>query len=183
MMDQKGYDQPEITHREVTAVVKWFNPTKGFGFVQPSDGSPDAFMHVSVVTRSGIHHLPQGATIVCDLCAGPKGPQVASVHRVEDMPDDPPPRGGGYGGGYGGGGYGGDYAGGGETTESEGTVKFYNREKGFGFVVPDDGGKDVFISARVLERAGLQNIEPEQRVRMSIRSGHKGPMAESIEPV
>ena len=197
MMDHKGYDQPEITHREVTAVVKWFNPTKGFGFVQPSDGSPDAFMHVSVVTRSGIGHLPQGATIVCDLCAGPKGPQVASVHRVEDMPEAPPPRSGGYGGGYGsgggygGGGYGGGYGGGGhgggdyggETTEAEGTVKFFNREKGFGFVVPDDGGKDVFISARVLERAGLPNIEPEQRVRMTIRSGHKGPMAESIEPV
>ena len=166
MMDQRGFDQPEITHREITAVVKWFNPTKGFGFVQPSDGSPDAFMHVSVVTRSGIRHLPQGATIVCDLCAGPKGPQVASVHRIEDMPEAPPPHDSDFGG---------------PTTEVEGTVKFYNREKGFGFVVPDDGSKDVFISARVLERTGLQNLDPEQRVRLAIRNGHKGPMADNIE--
>lgn len=170
MVDHKGFDQPDITHREITAVVKWFNPTKGFGFVQPSDGSPDAFMHVSVVTRSGIHHMPQGATIVCDLCAGPKGPQVASVHRIEDLPPEAPARGG-------------DYGDPGPTTEVVGTVKFYNRDKGFGFVVPDDGGKDVFVSARVLERAGLHNLGPEQRVRMATRTGQKGPMAESIEIV
>lgn len=169
MMEHRGFDQPDITHREVTAVVKWFNPTKGFGFVQPGDGSPDAFMHVSVVNRSGIHHLPQGATIVCDLCAGPKGPQVASVHRVERMPDAPP-NGGDRGG----------HAGGGEV---EGTVKFYNREKGFGFVVPDNGTKDVFVSARVLERAGVHELAPEQRVRMSTRIGQKGPMAEGIEVI
>ena len=168
MTDYRSFDQPEITHREITAVVKWFNPTKGFGFVQPSDGSPDAFMHVSVVTRSGIRHLPQGATIICDLCAGPKGPQVASVHRVESMPEAEEFFGGDQGG-YGG------------QTDVEGTVKFYNREKGFGFVVPDDGSKDVFVSARVLERAGMQGLEPEQRVRMSTRMGQKGPMAEGIE--
>ncbi|MFQ5773968.1 MAG: cold-shock protein [Kiloniellaceae bacterium] len=163
MMDNESSEQSEITHREITAVVKWFNPAKGFGFVQPSDGSPDAFMHVSVVARSGHRHLPQGATIVCDLCAGPKGPQVAAVHRVEALPEMPV----------------GPHEG--ETAEIEGTVKFYNREKGFGFVVPDDGGKDVFVSARVLERAGMQNLGPDQRVRMLTRMGHKGPMADSIE--
>ncbi len=157
------HDQPEITHHEITAVVKWFNATKGFGFVQPTDGSPDAFLHVSVVERSGHQSLPQGATIVCDLCAGQKGPQVAAVHRVESMPEDVPP-----------------HNEGGEATEVEGTVKFYNAEKGFGFVVPDGGSKDVFVSARVLERAGIQNLEPEQRVRMMIRMGQKGPMADSV---
>ncbi len=79
------HDQPEITHHEITAVVKWFNATKGFGFVQPTDGSPDAFLHVSVVERSGHQSLPQGATIVCDLCAGQKGPQVDTVYRVESL--------------------------------------------------------------------------------------------------
>lgn len=167
MVDYQTFNQPEITQRDVTAVVKWFNPTKGFGFVQPGDGSPDAFMHVSVVTRAGHRSLPQGATIVCDLCAGPKGPQVAAVHRVESMPEMPiaPAH---------------DDAGGG-VSEVEGTVKFYNRDKGFGFVVPDDGGKDVFISARILERAGMENIATDQRVRIAVRMGHKGPMAESVD--
>ena len=191
MSSYGGFDEPAITHEGITATVKWFNPTKGFGFVQPSDGSPDAFLHISVVERAGHRTLPEGAVIVCDLSAGQKGPQVANVVRVESMPEAPPARpSGGYGGGYGGGGYGGGgYGGGfdrnqdrgGPASEMEGTVKFYNREKGFGFVVPDDGGKDVFISARVLERSGMQNIGPEQRVRMMTRMGHKGPMADSIE--
>ncbi len=165
MTHDQFHDQPEITHHEVTAVVKWFNPTKGFGFVQPTDGSPDAFLHVSVVERSGHQTLPQGATIICDLCIGQKGPQVAAVHRVESVPEPAP------------------HDEGGAATEVEGTVKFYNGEKGFGFVVPDGGGKDVFVSARVLERAGIQKLEPEQRVRMMTRMGQKGPMADSVEPI
>ena len=163
MTHDQFHDQQEITHHEITAVVKWFNPTKGFGFVQPTDGSPDAFMHVSVVERSGHNTLPQGATIVCDLCAGQKGPQVAAVHRVESMPEAPP------------------HDEGGEASEVDGTVKFYNGEKGFGFVVPDGGGKDVFVSARVLERAGIRDLEPDQRLRMMTRMGQKGPMADSVE--
>ncbi len=163
MTHDQFHDQQEITHHEITAVVKWFNPTKGFGFVQPTDGSPDAFMHVSVVERSGHNTLPQGATIVCDLCSGQKGPQVAAVHRVESMPEAPP------------------HDEGGEASEVDGTVKFYNGEKGFGFVVPDGGGKDVFVSARVLERAGIRDLEPDQRLRMMIRMGQKGPMADSVE--
>ena len=168
-------DPSSITHHEIEAVVKWFNPSKGFGFVQPNDGSPDAFMHISVVSRSGHRHLPQGATILCDLCAGPRGPQVANVHSIVSMPEEVP----------------GDFGGpprrprepDGPATEVEGTVKFYNREKGFGFIIPDGGGKDVFISARVLQRAGMQNLGPDQRVRMMTRMGHKGPMADSIEVI
>ena len=70
-----------------------------------------------------------------------------------------------------------------EASQVDGSVKFYNREKGFGFVIPDGGGKDVFISARVLGHAGIQGLEPDQRVRMMTRMGHKGPMADSIELV
>ena len=60
-------------------------------------------------------------------------------------------------------------------------MKFFNAEKGFGFIVPDDGSKDVFISARVLERARVAMLEPDQRVRVVTRMGQKGPMAESIQ--
>ncbi len=159
-------DNPEITHRQITATVKWFNPTKGFGFVQPSDGSGDAFLHISVIERAGHTSLPEGATIICDLSAGQKGSQVAEVHSVESMPETPPPGAPGAPG---------------DSTEIEGSVKFYNAEKGFGFIVPDDGGKDVFISARVLEQAGMQTLGPDQRVRVMARAGQKGPSADSIE--
>ena len=46
---------------------------------------------------------------------------------------------------------------------------------------PDDGGKDVFVSLRTLERSGINGLQPEQRVRVETRMGQKGPMAESIE--
>jgi CspA family cold shock protein len=107
------------------------------------------------------------------------------------------PAGGGYGGGerggYGGqrggfsrerGGPGGGGAGGaasGPAMTIEGKVKFFNNEKGFGFVTPDDGSKDVFVHVRALQRSGLAGLDPEQRVRLRARMGQKGPMAESVE--
>ncbi len=189
----------EPSEREVEAEVKWYNPTKGFGFVQLSDGSPDAFLHVSVVEQTGRQDLPDGTRIVCDLAEGRKGRQVAFIHRIEELgtgaPRSAPPREGGFrsgprpggGGGYaGGGGGGGGYAGGqpeaGGTTV-EGTVKFFDQGKGYGFIAPDDGGKDVFVSARTLGRVGLTMLDSDQRVRMVVRMGQKGPMADSVEPI
>jgi cold shock protein len=174
---------------EVAAVVKWYNPTKGFGFVKPQDGAPDAFLHASLVAQAGYESLADGSLLVCDITEGPRGPQVAMIHSVEP-PTEPvvrsrPPRrpmGGGYGGGgYGSGGYGGGGYGGGPTATVEGTVKFYNTEKGFGFITPDDGGKDVFVSARTLTRAGMPPLVAEQRVRVTTRMGQKGPMADTVE--
>jgi cold shock protein len=59
----------------VQAVVKWYNPDKGFGFVQLADGSGDAFLHVSVVERSGHDSVSPGATLGVRAGPGPKGPQ------------------------------------------------------------------------------------------------------------
>ena len=63
----------------------------------------------------------------------------------------------------------------------EGVVKFYNTGKGYGFVVPDDGSRDVFVSAKTLERAGIAALQSNQRVRVHVRMGHKGPMAEGLD--
>lgn len=189
---------PEPSHREVSAEVKWYSPTKGFGFVQLSDGSPDAFLHVSVVEQLGRQDLPDGTKIVCDIAEGRKGRQVSYIHRIESMGSGPAraPRPGGFGGGGGfdrgdRGGYdrgdrggfdrGGPGAGGGGGTPVEGTVKFFDAGKGYGFVTPDDGGKDVFISARTLGRVGLTTLENNQRVKIVVRMGQKGPMADSVE--
>ena len=208
MMERGGPQASGGYRTDVTATVKWYNPTKGFGFVKPTDGAPDAFLHASLVTQSGHQTLDQGATLVCDIAMGPRGPQVAAIRSVE--PPDPamveqlgsgPPRrrfggqgfggGGGYGGGLReGGGFresggfrdGGGYRDGGASGPTvEGKVKFYNAEKGFGFIVPDDGSKDVFVSARTLTRAGIAPLEPEQRVRVATRMGDKGPMAHRVE--
>ena len=69
----------------------------------------------------------------------------------------------------------------GATTESLGTVKMYKSDKGFGFIGQDDGGKDVFVHATALARAGLSELTEGQRVRMQIGQGKKGLEAQTIE--
>jgi CspA family cold shock protein len=69
----------------------------------------------------------------------------------------------------------------GPTEERVGSVKWYNGEKGFGFIGQDGGGKDVFVHVRTLERGGLSGLAEGQRVRMNVGQGQKGPEARSIE--
>ncbi len=177
---------PAVVHERVSARVKWYNPTKGFGFVKTETGDPDAFMHASVLPQEVTQDLPTGATVVCDLAQGQKGLMVSTVYDVDVSTADPA-----FGGGVGG--PGGRPAGGGfgagprrpppgpVSDPFEGTVKFFNAAKGFGFIVPDNGGPDVFVSIRTLERCGVPTIDSDQRVRITTRTGDKGPMAESVE--
>lgn len=152
---------------DVKAQVKWYNPNKGFGFVQPDDGGNDAFLHASVLAQAGHQTLGEGDVLTCDIAPGPRGLQVVTIHHVEPSTQ---PRG--------------DWSRSdgadapGEVVE--GSVKFYDAAKGFGFVTPDGGGKDVFISARTLNRCGIANLEAEQRVQVTTRIGQKGPMAEDL---
>ena len=69
----------------------------------------------------------------------------------------------------------------GQVRESIGTVKLYKADKGFGFVGQDGGGKDVFVHATTLARAGLSGLAEGQRVRMQIGQGQKGLEAQTIE--
>lgn len=183
----------------IAARVKWFNPDKGFGFVTPEDGSADAFLHASALRAAGHETLPAGAAIVCDLAPGAKGPQVALIHQVTDpgpapapqqrgrapqpgrpasrpmprsaqaprstqaarKPAGPPaPE---------------------RLREFEGTVKFYSPEKGFGFVTPDRGSKDIFIHESALRRSGLEALQPRVRVRVYARETERGVEADRVE--
>jgi len=160
-----------VSQANVTATVKWFNASKGFGFVAPSDGSPDAFLHISALERAGLSQVAEGATLVCDLGAGQRGPQVVFVHEVDTSTAIESPR---------------ASAGGsrreerGPTQTVEGVVKFFSAEKGFGFVAVDEGGKDVFVHAKALERSGIPTLESGQRVRVTTTLGLKGPQADSV---
>jgi len=60
-----------------TGSVKWFNPTKGFGFIEPDDGSRDAFVHISAVERAGLTGLREGQKVQYDLVAGRNGKSSA----------------------------------------------------------------------------------------------------------
>lgn len=71
------------THHAVEAKVKWFDPMKGYGFVETSFEGPDAFLHLSVLQKSGFNDLAGDSKIVCDLGPGSKGLQVISIHSAE----------------------------------------------------------------------------------------------------
>ena len=189
----RGFNAP--TGPETGAVVKWFNSEKGFGFVELDGGGGDAFLHVSVLARAGYQTVQPGATLRVMTSAGQKGPQIAEVTNVDETTATA--SGGGGGSGYGGGGGFGGGGGGGYSerprpaarapvdmstaVEMRGTVKWFNSEKGFGFVMPDGGGKDVFVHISALNRGGLSGLEPNQTVKMQVADGRRGPEAVSVE--
>jgi CspA family cold shock protein len=159
----------------IQATVKWYNPDKGFGFVTLGDGSGDAFLHVSVVERSGHTSVPPGATLEVRAGPGPKGPQVTEILSVDvstasqEEPRRPRPERPAY-----------PSSADRPTVEETGTVKWYNAMKGFGFVGSDRGGKDIFVHASALERSGIIGLADGQRVAVDVADGQKGPEAVSL---
>lgn len=67
-----------------TGTVKWFNPTKGFGFIQPDDGSKDAFVHISAVERAGLGTLNEGQKVTYELTEGRNGKYSAENLQLAD---------------------------------------------------------------------------------------------------
>jgi cold shock protein len=164
---------------EVDAVVKWFNGQKGFGFVELGDGSGDAFLHVAVLQQSGRQSVLPGSKMRVATAQGPKGRQVARVISVDESTatEAPrrPPREGGGGGGFSRGPR--DLS---SAVEMTGTVKWFNTDKGFGFIAPEGGGKDVFIHISVLGRSGIAGLAEGQQVSMRVVETPKGREAVSI---
>ena len=157
----------------VRAVVKWFKPERGFGFVSLADGSGDAFLHASVLQRGGLGPVQPGETLEVRVSPGQKGPQVAEVLNVDSstaiaMPARRPGPGTGERPML-------------EPGDPEaGWVKWFNPERGFGFVVRESGGRDAFIHASVLERSGIAELVEGQRVVIEVAEGRKGPEAVRI---
>ena len=154
---------------ELDATVKMFNSEKGFGFVELSDGSGDAFLHIGVLQAAGHNAPAPGAKLRVQTGPGQKGPQVTAVLQVignaaDAMSLRPHPGRSDPSTG----------------TDLDGTVTWFNPEKGFGFVTADDGGKDVFLHVSVIEKAGLQTLAEGTAVSMRVVETQKGREAVSV---
>jgi CspA family cold shock protein len=158
-------DAPPV--RRVEATVKWFNASKGFGFVTMTDGSPDAFLPMAILRRAGYDDVREGASITCDVGAGAKGPLVTSVLSIDLSTAVAPSLAD-------------DRRGLRPSSTLEGAVKWFEPDKGYGFISPDGGGKDVFIHITALRRSGIEALSPGQRVRVEVVDGRKGLEADHI---
>ena len=154
--------------------VKWFNAVKGYGFITPDEMPGDVFIHHSALRQAGHEAVEQGTTIACEAVRGPKGLQAVRVMSVDistslpveerdtRTPDDFP------------------------SVEAEGeffdaTAKWFNAEKGYGFVTRGEGTPDVFVHIKALRRVGIEELLPGQSLRVRVGQGPKGPQVAEIE--
>jgi CspA family cold shock protein len=153
----------------VRGVVKWFNPEKGLGFVELSDGSGDAFLHGTVLAQSGINAVQPGDALEVRLGPGHKGPHITEIISVDRSTAKPmTPRRSNFGPTTSNG------SSSGIAVEETGTVKWFNPERGFGFIALNGGGKDVFVHISALERSGLTGLAEGQPVIVDVVKGRKG---------
>lgn len=166
----------------IEGTLKWFDVTRGFGFLVPDEDSGpegergDVLIHFSVLQPLGRRSLPEGARLVVEAVRGERGIQARSVvsidlttavvqpvERERTSRGDPSAFL--------------DQAGPWEPV----AVKWFNRLKGYGFLVrPDDSG-DIFVHMETLRRGGVGEIEPGQPLRARVFDGRKGPLAVAVE--
>ena len=148
----------------VSATVKWFNPTKGFGFVTALDTPRDALLHASVLAKQGKRWLPEGTEVEVIIDEGPKGLVVSELLEFQE-PQEP------------------------DNADSdadwiEAEVKFFNFSKGYGFAMifgTDGETEDVFFDSRALAQADLDPPRPGERFLVQLMERPQGRAAKRLK--
>jgi len=179
------HTQPTVTDSATEALparnfhgrVKWFDATRGFGFIIPDDGTADILIHFSVLREHGRRMLPEGATVVCEAVDRNRGLQATRVISFDlssatgvDFDLRPAQRA--------------DRASPAQVEDAGPmepvVVKWFNRLKGYGFLNRVGSDADIFVHMETLRRAGIIDIEPEDQLTARITESGKGLLAVEV---